>query len=198
MEQPEQSVVNTHVPFFIIGVSIASTLIIEILGWLFVYRSSDYQRLKNEIEITSKKLEAIKETPAVDQDKKMQKEQQRLEKSMVFLTRDMYFSTIKVMVINVIVMGATYKFMMKNWGTMVVAKLPFEPINYVAKMSHRGLESKDMTDCAAVFIFFLSTMSIRGCISKFLGFGPSRGMRRTTSLQSSFNNFSNLSKEKAA
>lgn len=56
-----------------------------------------------------------------------------------------------------------------------VAKLPFAPIPFIQKMSHRGLSGDDPTDCAMVFFYFLCSMSIRSNLQKFLGFAPPRG-----------------------
>lgn len=54
----------------------------------------------------------------------------------------------------------------------VVAKLPFEPFSLMRTMSHRGLPGTNPTDCAFVFLYVLSQMSIRANIVKYLGFTP--------------------------
>ncbi|KAB2606798.1 transmembrane and coiled-coil domain-containing protein 1-like [Pyrus ussuriensis x Pyrus communis] len=56
-----------------------------------------------------------------------------------------------------------------------VAKLPFKPFGLVMKMSHRGLQGEDATDCSMVFLYLLCSISIRTNLQKFLGFSPSRG-----------------------
>jgi hypothetical protein len=57
----------------------------------------------------------------------------------------------------------------------VVAKLPFTPIGFVMKMSHRGLSGDNATDCAMPFLYLLCSISIRTNLQKFLGFSPPRG-----------------------
>jgi hypothetical protein len=56
-----------------------------------------------------------------------------------------------------------------------VAKLPFRPFGIVMKMSHRGLQGDDPTDCSMAFLYFLCSISIRTNLQKFLGFAPPRG-----------------------
>lgn len=43
----------------------------------------------------------------------------------------------------------------------VVAKLPFTPISWIQGISHRGLLGDDFTDCSFIFLYIVSTMSIR-------------------------------------
>lgn len=43
----------------------------------------------------------------------------------------------------------------------VVAKLPFVPISFFQGLSHRGLMGTDYTECSFIFLYILSTMSIR-------------------------------------
>ena len=56
----------------------------------------------------------------------------------------------------------------------VVAKLPFAPLPFIQRMSHRGLGGDDPTDCAMVFLYFLCSVSIRSNLQKLLGFAPPR------------------------
>jgi hypothetical protein len=56
----------------------------------------------------------------------------------------------------------------------VVAKLPFEPISWIKGMSHRNLNGEDYTDCSFLFLYILSTMSIRQNLQKLLGVETSR------------------------
>ncbi|GKA54587.1 calcium load-activated calcium channel-like protein [Tanacetum coccineum] len=63
----------------------------------------------------------------------------------------------------------------KNIQGKTVAKLPFVPLRIVQKMSHRGLQGEDYTDCSMAFLYFLCSISIRTNLQKFLGFSPPRG-----------------------
>ena len=49
-----------------------------------------------------------------------------------------------------IVLISGFKFLNNMWGGQVVGRLPFEPIPFFAKITHRGLEGPNITDCSAV------------------------------------------------
>ena len=52
---------------------------------------------------------------------------------------------------------------------IVAGRLPFNPLGFVAAMTHRGLQSEDMQEVSLFCIFMLTQMSLRGTISKLLG-----------------------------
>jgi hypothetical protein len=60
----------------------------------------------------------------------------------------------------------------------VVAKLPFEPISWIQGLSHRNLNGEDYTDCSFLFMYILSTMSIRQNLQKMLGVETSRAVSK--------------------
>lgn len=62
------------------------------------------------------------------------------------------------------------------FGENPVARLPFEPPNFMLKATHRGIQGADPRDCSALFLFMLCQGCIRPIISKILGWGPSRQM----------------------
>ncbi len=45
---PLPKVLNTD-PFFIIGITALSTIVVELLSWLLVYRTSTYKRTVSDI-----------------------------------------------------------------------------------------------------------------------------------------------------
>jgi hypothetical protein len=60
----------------------------------------------------------------------------------------------------------------------VVAKLPFVPISWVQGLSHRNLNGEDYTDCSFLFLYILSTMSVRQNLQKILGVETSRAVSK--------------------
>jgi hypothetical protein len=65
---------------------------------------------------------------------------------------------------------------------IVVAKLPFEPINFISSISHRGILSNDKTDCSFIFLYILSNFCIRPVLQKLLGFAPPRNNNQFTNI----------------
>ena len=52
---------------------------------------------------------------------------------------------------------------------VVAARLPFNPLNFITSMTHRGLQGEDMREVSLFCIFVLAQMSFRGGVSKLLG-----------------------------
>lgn len=52
---------------------------------------------------------------------------------------------------------------------VVAARLPFNPFNFVATMTHRGLQGEDLSEASLFAIFVIAQMAFRGLVSKLLG-----------------------------
>jgi len=167
----------------ILGISICTALMGEGLTWLMVYRTEKYQRLKNDIERQTKKLEKKKEahgdsTLDRTQKRKMEREEERLKST----NRDLMMVKMKSM----FAIGFAFTSLLSMFNSIfdgkVVAKLPFTPIPWLQGLSHRNLLGDDYTDCSFIFLYILCTMSIRQNIQKALGFAPSRAASKQTSM----------------
>ena len=186
----------------ILGISICTAFMGEGLTWLMVYRTEKYQRLKNDIERQTKKLEKKKEahgdsTLDRTQKRKMEREEERLKST----NRDLMMVKMKSM----FAIGFAFTSLLSMFNSIfdgkVVAKLPFTPIPWLQGLSHRNLLGKiisllkltfsirvfffpgdDYTDCSFIFLYILCTMSIRQNIQKALGFAPSRAASKQTSM----------------
>jgi len=160
----------------ILVISICTALLGEGVTWLLVYRTEKYQKLKQEIEKQSKKLEKIKETHGdttnLEKSKKRRIEQD--EEKLKNTNRDLTMVKMKSMFAIGFAFTALLSMFNSIFDGRVVAKLPFTPIYWVQGLSHRNLLGDDMTDCSFIFLYILCTMSIRQNIQKALGFAPSR------------------------
>lgn len=158
----------------ILSISIASAFVCEGISWLLIYRTPNYKSLRSTIDRTSKKLETLK-TSAPSTKKSKTKKKDRFETSLKESSRDLSFSKFKSGGVVAIVLIIVFGLLNSLFEGKAVAKLPFAPIPFIQKMSHRGLSGDDPTDCAMVFFYFLCSMSIRSNLQKFLGFAPPRG-----------------------
>lgn len=159
----------------IVVISITTALIGEGLTWLLVYRTEQYQRLKNEVEKQCKKLEkkkeAISETLAKSSKKKtLEREEEKLKQQ----NRDLSLVKMKSMFAIGFAFTALLSMFDSIFDGRVVAKLPFVPLGFIQGISHRNLPGNDYTDCSFIFLYILCTMNIRQNIQKLLGFAPSR------------------------
>ncbi|KAL5237190.1 calcium load-activated calcium channel isoform X1 [Rhopalosiphum maidis] len=160
--------------FLIVFISICTALLGEGLTWLLVYRTEKYQKLKVEIEKSSKKLEKRKEAHGDSVDKQQKKKIERVEEKLKINNRDLSMVKMKSMFAIGFAFTALLSMFNSIFDGRVVARLPFTPISWVQGLSHRNLPGDNYTECSFIFLYILCTMSIRQNIQKLLGFAPSR------------------------
>ncbi|CAM9198836.1 unnamed protein product [Laminaria digitata] len=147
-----------------------------------VYRKPDYQRLKRHIETVAKDLEKKKADPVgVDNSAKKREKNQRvidrLEKDLADAMKELQaLATPSKLAVAVLVMAVVVG-INKSFAGTVVAKLPFVPFSLLQKISHRGLEGDDPTDCSVAFLFALCQAGVKGNIAKLVGVGQPKGVK---------------------
>eukprot|EP00250_Pteridium_aquilinum_P024323 c28918_g1_i1 orf=101-676(+) len=168
----------------ILAISFASAMICEAISWILIYRTASYKSLRSSIDKAARKLEVMKGTStgasAVSSSKASKvKKIDRLESSLKESSRDLSFSKFKSGGVVAIVLVVVFGLLNSLFEGKAVAKLPFSPIPFIQRMSHRGLHGEDPTDCAMVFLYFLCSVSIRSNMQKVLGFAPPRNAANT-------------------
>ncbi|OAY40639.1 calcium load-activated calcium channel-like [Manihot esculenta] len=160
----------------VVAISICTAVVCEAISWILIYRTNSYKSLKSSIDKASKKLETMKtETAKVTIKKSKTKKIDRVETSLKESSRDLSLFKFKSGAVVALVLFIVFGLLNSLFEGKVVAKLPFKPIGIVMKMSHRGLQGDDATDCSMAFLYFLCSISIRTNLQKFLGFSPPRG-----------------------
>ncbi|KAI3706529.1 hypothetical protein L6452_24332 [Arctium lappa] len=158
----------------IAGISFFTAIVCEAISWLLIYRRTSYKSLKSAIDKASKKLETMK-TDSTALRKSKTKKIDRVETSLKESSRDLSLFKFKSGAVVALILFAVFGFLNSLYEGKAVAKLPFVPLRIVQKMSHRGLQGEDPTDCSMAFLYFLCSISIRTNLQKFLGFSPPRG-----------------------
>ncbi|CAN0879145.1 Calcium load-activated calcium channel [Linum grandiflorum] len=161
----------------VVGISLCTAIVCEAISWILIYRTSSYKSLKSSIDKASKKLETMKTDTAakIITKKSKSKKINRVETSLKESSRDLSLFKFKSGAVVALVLFIVFGLLNSLFEGKVIAKLPFQPIALVRKMSHRGLQGDDSTDCSMAFLYFLCSMSIRTNLQKFLGFSPPRG-----------------------
>jgi uncharacterized membrane protein (DUF106 family) len=162
--------------FVIIGVSLTVAFLGEFINWFLYYRHPEFKVLKKQILALQAKIDAKKKVvkPALATNKKHKKKLLFLEKELKQkkskigggLTGPKTRATLLVWVIMV----STFRYLSSHYAGVVVAKIPFVPLGLIQSISHRGLEGTDYTECSAVFIYVLCSMSCKPMITKFFDF----------------------------
>lgn len=160
----------------VVGISLCTAIVCEAISWLLIYRTTSYKNLRSSIDKAAKKLETMKvDTNKISLKKSKTKKIDRVETSLKESSRDLSLFKFKSSGVVALVLFAVFGLLNSLFEGRVVAKLPFHPFGLVMKMSHRGLQGNDATDCSMAFLYFLCSISIRSNLQKFLGFAPPRG-----------------------
>ncbi|CAK9300165.1 unnamed protein product [Gordionus sp. m RMFG-2023] len=158
--------VDTLLIFFI---SICTAFLGEGLTYFLVYKTEKYKKLKAEVDRQSRKLEKQKEINSDALDKSHRKKLEKQEGKLKVNNRDLTLVKMKSMFAIGFAFTALLSMFNSIFEGRVVAKLPFEPINWFRGLSHRNLAGADYTDCSFIFLYILCTMSIRQNVQKMLG-----------------------------
>ena len=70
---------------------------------------------------------------------------------------------------TVVLSFAVTYFMNEKFYGLVVGKLPFEPVSFVASITHRGIEGDDLQQVSLLFIFMLCQWIFRAIVPKVIG-----------------------------
>jgi hypothetical protein len=174
----------TSDPLNIILIGLAAAATTEILAWAFVYRTSSYRRLKDELDRSCRKLEALKQSssggaaPAASSKGEKGKKEKRIEDNIRSSSKDMGSARFKANIFTGAVMLLVYNLIMPRWDGIVIAKLPFSPPSFLQTITHRNIEGNVATDCAAAFVYAMAFAFFKQNVSKALGFTLSRSANR--------------------
>ncbi|RDX98113.1 Calcium load-activated calcium channel, partial [Mucuna pruriens] len=160
----------------VVGISFCTAIVCEAISWVLIYRTNSYKNLRSSIDKASKKLETMKtDSNKINIKKSKTKKIDRVETSLKESSRDLSLFKFKSGGVVALVLFVVFGLLNSLFEGKVVAKLPFKPFGLIMKMSHRGLQGIDPTDCSMAFLYFLCSISIRTNLQKFLGFAPPRG-----------------------
>lgn len=174
--------VYSSIPLQIVGLCTLATLLVEGLSYVVVYRTSSYKRLVDEVERSIKMVQ--KDEATSGSKSKNSKSQKKAEDVLKANVRDMFTIRIKSFVIMIVILVTLYQVVTRTWNGMAIGKLPFEPISLIAKVTHKGVDGKDLTDFGAGFVYMLCSVGLRQNISKLINLGPSRSLQKHLGMDS--------------
>ena len=168
-------IVVNDTPLRVVAFGIMTAVIAEIAGYLMIYRTASFKRLKREFESYQPAKEKT-EGEASNKAKKQTKKQDAFEAE---AGRKMAVVQIVTGIITMATMIISMKVVPKIFGNEAIGVLPFEPPSFIKKITQRGLEPESLAtgkEFSPFFIFMLCQGSIRVLVQKVLGWGPSRAM----------------------
>lgn len=162
--------IDIFTTFAVIACSLLATIGAEALNYFLVYRKSDYQNLVSNVKSLAKKIEKMQEVGPNTTNKNNAKRKTQLEERLKLANTELTMKKFKATILVGILMIVTLTSMNKQFYGTVVAKLPFVPFSLISKLSHRGLEGEDYTDCSSLFIYVISGIVFRTNVQKLFGF----------------------------
>uniref|UniRef100_A0A0N4Z387 Calcium load-activated calcium channel n=1 Tax=Parastrongyloides trichosuri TaxID=131310 RepID=A0A0N4Z387_PARTI len=165
--------------FMVIGISIFTALLGEGFLWFMIYRTDRYKSLYNLIEKQVKMIEKRKDSVA-DVSEKSKKRLEKENEKLKQINKDMTMYKMKSMIGVGLIFTGCLSIFNNYFNGVVVAKLPFVPFSFLQGISHRNIADDDLTSCSFIFLYILSTMSIRQNLQKMLGFQLSRTATKLT------------------
>lgn len=166
-------------PLRVISFGIMTAIMAEVVGYLMIYRTGSFKRLKKEFEKyqpAKEKAESQGETSASGKSKKQGKKQDAFEAE---AGRKMAVVQIVSGIITMATMIISMRVIPRLFGDEAIGLLPFEPPSFIQKITQRGLNSdslKSGKEFSPFFVFMLCQGSVRVIVQKILGWGPSRKM----------------------
>lgn len=154
-----------------------SAALCELIGYFFIYRRPEYERLTSNFVKASKRLEKKREEPAPlpkgGKDKPVKdKKLLQLEREFEIANRDLITLKSRTGMFTALVHACTFFMLKSSYESVVLAKLPFHPFTFLQGITHRNLPGVDPTDCGMIFIYALCSQAIKPNLQKALGHAP--------------------------
>ena len=148
---------------YIVLLSLGMALLSEGISWLLVYRTDDYKTLKDKIAKGDRKLERAKDRLEDKLSKSREKKHDRVRENLKADKQAMHVTRLKATVVNAALMLLTYAIVTHLYDERVLARLPYDPISYVTRITNRGLEARpsDSREVSVTFIYILCLLALR-------------------------------------
>ncbi|KAJ2460362.1 Calcium load-activated calcium channel [Coemansia sp. RSA 2424] len=159
----------------ILALSLIASGASEALSYVLVYRTEQFQLVKQKVVQSEFRLEEEKHATAGN-GKHRQRRIDSIEaqlsaarsKASSLQLRNMLLVAL-IQLVSVYQIGAIY-------GGVAVGTLPFEPLSMFRSLTHRGLpEDSPNNACSATFIFVLGGLMFKALIDRYLQLGMPKG-----------------------
>ena len=112
---------------YIVLLSLGMALLSEGISWLLVYRTEEYQVLKDKIAQGDRKLLRAKDRLAENQKKSREQKHDKAREALKADKQTMHMTRLKATAVNAALMLLTYGIVTELYGDKVLARLPYEP-----------------------------------------------------------------------
>lgn len=152
--------------------SLCNCLLSVFLSWYLIHRKDTIQKLKRQYYQKDAQLKDLQAESAADEEaekrnarkiKKLQGELQQVSNSLSQAT------VLKQSIISIGLWIVPF-FARSYFANKVCLRLPFVPAGWIGKITHRGIESDDLTEGSFNFILILVNSFLKPSLDKLLDF----------------------------
>ncbi|KAJ2035887.1 Calcium load-activated calcium channel [Coemansia sp. S16] len=159
----------------ILALSLIASSVSEALSYVLVYRTEQFQQLKQKVVQGESRLEEERHSTAGNS-KNRQRRIESIESQLsTARSKASRLQLRNMLVVALIQLVSVYQ-VNAIYGGEAVGTLPFEPLSMFRGLTHRGLpEDSPNNACSATFIFVLGGLMFKAVIDRYLQLGMPKG-----------------------
>jgi hypothetical protein len=154
---------------FSLGGAVAASVINLFLSWLLLFRSATFRANVAYLEKMKRQAEDLRADAEMDE-KARAKKIKRLDDDIAVKSRELTMKNLRYHLISGVFVFVFNRVLRSFFQGVTVARLPFEPIALLARITHGGIETEDSRDGGFQFVYWLGTLLFRDVLTKWFGF----------------------------
>jgi hypothetical protein len=169
--RPSQIPMEMITAFFLsLGSAILASVINVILSWLLLFRSATFRAQTTTLDKKKRQAEELREQADDGDDKTKAKKIKRLDDDIAMITKELSMKNMRFTIISGLFLFVFNRIIRSAFQGMVVARVPYEPIGFLARITHGGIETEDLRDGNFQFVYWLGSLLFRDVLTKWFGF----------------------------
>ncbi|KAJ2726224.1 hypothetical protein GGI07_000701 [Coemansia sp. Benny D115] len=156
----------------VLGLSLVASAVSEAISYVLVYRTEQFQQVKQKVKQCEQKLEEENQTVATGNGKNKQRRIESLNAQLSTARNKASSLQMRNMIVVAVVQLLSVYWVGSVYDGRVVARLPFEPLSFFKSLTHRGLpEDSPANVCSATFVFILGGLMFKAVLDRYLQLG---------------------------
>jgi hypothetical protein len=155
--------------FSSLGSAISASLVNLFLAWLLLFRSAAFRAEVASLEKAKHQKEELRREGDPDE-KTRAKKIKRVDDNISEISKRLTMKNMRYNLLSVVFLFIFNRLLRSFFQGTIVARLPFEPISFLTRVTHRGIETEDLRDGNFEFVYWLGTLLFRDLLTKWFGF----------------------------
>ncbi|KII62870.1 Transmembrane and coiled-coil domains protein 1 [Thelohanellus kitauei] len=154
----------------VVLISLLASILNELISYIFLYRQERYKNLIARMNDAARMIHMMESGEKCFNLKHEKMIRDTFDKANDGLKGIRFKST----VISGITFTSLIAFFNRIFAGRVVGMLPFHPISFIRRISHRNLDGTNYYECSFIFLYIICSSSFKPMLSKFLNVSESR------------------------